>query len=288
METLDLKANVNLEDCHDNFWKLISFLGSVKELSLPRGKFSLTSHDEAEIISALRERGTTSIVSIIKQLSSSPGLSLSQDDINQLLNRKEKLLEFKTGLSEERLGEEWWQSFFEQNKWIFGYGLNYQILRQEQAQPNLGGSRVDGGGGHRGDYLTSTQGTINFTVLVEIKTPRARLLQGVQPIRSGAWSLSRELTDSIAQIEANIDQWTKGSNEPDNRDRLEVEDIFTVQPKGIVVIGSLTELKDMSEPKDRRAKRQTFQRFRKSIHGIDIITFDELYYRAAFIVKQSD
>jgi hypothetical protein len=55
-----------------------------------------------------------------------------------------------------------------------------------------------------------------------------------------------------------------------------------VQPKGIVVVGSL------SEVKDDRNKRETFQRFRKSIHGIDIITFDELLERAKFIVRNRD
>jgi hypothetical protein len=162
----------------------------------------------------------------------------------------------------------------------FGYGLNYQILRQEQVQPHYGGTRVDGRGGQRGDYLTSTSGETNFTVLVEIKTPGTPLLQGKAEIRSGAWSLSKELTDALAQIEANIDTWDKqGSLQPDNREELENRGIYTVQPKGIIVIGNLSQL-------NNRSKRETFQRFRRSIHGIDIITFDELYARAKYIVER--
>ena len=123
---------------------------------------------------------------------------------------------------------------------------------------------------------------MSFTVLVEIKTPVTRLLQGTEEIRNGAWSLSKDLADALSQIEANIDMWEKdGSRQVDNRDRLENENIFTVKPKGIIVIGSLTEL-------DTRSKRETFQRFRKSIHGIDILTFDELYERARFIVEHKD
>jgi hypothetical protein len=57
--------------------------------------------------------------------------------------------------------------------------------------------------------------------------------------------------------------------------------IFTVKPKGIIVIGSLSDL-------DTRSKRETFQRFRKSIHGVDILTFDELYQRARFIVDHKE
>ena len=176
--------------------------------------------------------------------------------------------------------ESWWQNFFENNKWIFGYGLNYQILRQEQTQPHYGGDRVDGTGGQKGDYLTSTLGNISFTVLVEIKTPNTPLIQGTKEIRNGAWSLSKELTDAVSQIEANIDTWDKrGSKEPDNQDRFEKDEIYTVQPKGIIVIGNLDSL-------DSRSKRESFQRFRKSIHGIDILTFDELLKRAEFIVAE--
>ena len=126
-------------------------------------------------------------------------------------------------------------------------------------------------------------GDINFTVLVEIKTPRTPLLQGGAEIRSGAWSLSKDLTDALAQIEANIDTWYRqGSLQPDNWEELENRNVYTAQPKGIIVIGTLSQLKDS------RSKRETFQRFRRSIHGIDIITLDELYHRARYIVEKQN
>lgn len=281
--TNSIKANISLNDCHENFWKLISFLQSLKEVEVPTEKFSLVSQGESEIVSALRGRDTISIVSIIKQLFLTPGIDISENDLNVLLKRREKLTEFKDALTNHADDENWWQDFFEQNKWIFGYGLNYQILRQEQNQAHYGGQRVDGKGGQKGDYLTSTLGDINFTVLVEIKTPKTSLIQGSTEIRNGAWSLSKNLTDALSQIEANIDTWDKqGSEQPDNRDRLEKENIYTVQPKGILVIGSLNDIAS------ERSKRDTFQRFRKSIHGVDIITFDELYKRASFIVENKE
>jgi len=276
----NIKANVNLAECHENLWKLILFLQPLCSIDIPQGTFSLISQAESEIVAALHGRNAESIKDIIKQLSSTEGLFLSQADINQLLKRKEKLVEFEEALVSHKSDEGWWQDFFEQNKWIFGYGLNYQILRQEQAQPHYGGTDVSGRGGQRGDYLTSTVGDSNFTVLVEIKTPSTPLLQGSDEIRNGAWSLSKNLTDALSQIEANIYTWEKeGSEQHDNRDKLENDRVYTVQPKGILVLGSLSEMKDV------RNKRETFQRFRKSIHGIDIITFDELYNRAKFIIE---
>ena len=278
-----LKANISLNDCHENFWKLVAFLQSLREIEIPAENFSLVSQKESEIVAALRGRDAESIVNIIKQLALIPGLKLSNDDLNILLKRKEKLGEFKNALKDSTKDENWWQNFFEQNKWIFGYGLNYQILRQEQSQAHYGGQKVDGTGGQKGDYLTSTLGDVNFTVLVEIKTSKTPLLQGATEIRNGAWSLSKSLTDAISQIQANIQTWDKrGSEQPENRDRFEKDGIYTIQPKGIIVIGCLDEVSG------DRNKRETFQRFRKSIHGIDIITFDELYQRAGFIVESKE
>jgi hypothetical protein len=174
------------------------------------------------------------------------------------------------------------KNFHLENKWIFGYGLNYQILRQKQPQPHYGGTRVDGLGAQRGDMLTATAGDIGFTVLVEIKKPRTPLLQGVKEIRRGAWILSKELTDALSQIEANRSAWLENSKQPYNMDTLETERVYTVQPKGIIVIGSLSQVAEL------RTKRDTFERFRKSIHGVEILTFDELLHRARFIVDQAD
>lgn len=128
----NIKANINLADCHENFWKLISFIRSLREIEIPQDSFSLISQSEAEIVAALRGRDTASIASIIKQLSNTEGVKLSQEDINQLLKRREKLEAFKKGLNTKVTDETKWQNFFESNKWIFGYGLDYQILRQEQ------------------------------------------------------------------------------------------------------------------------------------------------------------
>ena len=280
-ETFDLKARVDLEDCYEKFWELVSFLRTLNGVEIPEGPFSLLSQGDAEIVAAIvRDRDPSSLKSIVKELLSR-GRSLSRQDVNQLLKRREKLLEFEAAL-ESRDAERWWQDFFEQNKWIFGYGLNYQILRQEQAQPHYGGTHIDGSGGQRGDTLTSTSGDIGFTVLVEIKKPKTPLLQGEKPIRSGAWSLSQQLTDALSQVEANIPTWLEGSKQPENMDRFEKDGVYTVQPKGIIVIGSLRQIAGL------RTKRDTFERFRRSIHGVEILTFDELLHRARFIVEQSD
>ncbi|MBI5417206.1 DUF4263 domain-containing protein [Candidatus Poribacteria bacterium] len=82
-------------------------------------------------------------------------------------------------------------------------------------------------------------------------------------------------------LQANRSTWEqKGSTDDQNRDRFENNNIFTTCPKGILVIGRLQELND-------RDKRNTFERFRQSIHGIEILTFDELLKRAQYITEKN-
>jgi hypothetical protein len=278
-ETIHLKASVSLKECYANFWQLISYLRSLSEIEIPNGSFWLVSKEEGEIVAAIRKRGVDSIKSIIKQLSDE--VSLSNEEVNELLKRKERLNAFSGGMGGHHT-EHWWQRFFNDNKWIFGYGLNYVILRLEQGQANVGGTQVGRVGGQIADFLSSTSGKVRFTVLVEIKTPDTPLLAGPEEVRSGAWSLSRELTDALAQTQANVDRWNKeGARTEENRDRLERDGIYTVKPKGIVVVGCLEEVREI------RHKLQTFERFRKSIHDVEIITFDELHERARFIVEHT-
>lgn len=103
-----------------------------------------------------------------------------QEDRLAVLHRFEEMLQDNT------LAENNWQDFFEENTWIFGYGLRYQILRVIQPQPNYGGVAVDGRGGQRGDFLTATEAETRFTCLVEIKKTTTPLLQREQ-YRNGVW-----------------------------------------------------------------------------------------------------
>jgi hypothetical protein len=190
------------------------------------------------------------------------------------------LQEFHSNLNAEK-GESWWQDFFEKNTWIFGYGLNYKILKSVQSQPHYGGTNVTGRGGQRGDFLESTEATVKFTVLVEIKKPHSALL-GSAKYRNGAWELGDELTGGVSQLHGNCRQWEiEGSRSEANREALAEAEIHTVQPKGILVIGRTDELDDVQ-------KRNTFESFRRNLVNPEILTFDELYERARFIVQHSD
>jgi Domain of unknown function (DUF4263) len=278
-ENLLVKAAVDLDTSSQHFWDLMSYFQQMSELGIPTEKFSLITAEDRQFVNAVLQRGPATAKQIIKAVSQ--GVSFSEADINELLQRKKRLAEFKVALEKQVADEDWWQKFFEDNKWIFGYGLEYVILRVEQSQAHVLGASVTGKDVQKADFLTSS-GPAKFTVLVEIKTPQTPLLRGKEPIRSRAWGLNTELTDALAQINANVEGWGNiGQDSPENKQFMEDKSLRrTVKPKGIVVVGMLNSLEQ------DRTKLETFELFRKGIHGIEIITFDELFDRARYIVDR--
>ena len=117
-------------------------------------------------------------------------------------------------------------------------------------------------------------------MLVEIKRPATQLL-GTRSYRNGACELGAELTGGVSQIQANCSKWEKeGSQTEENREALSYRSTFTIQPKGILVIGHTEQLNQIS-------KRNTFELFRRNTVNPEILTFDELYERAKFIVAHT-
>ncbi len=255
--------------------------GRHKYVTGEEGEVIVTTRNKATLINQLLNQGYSE--EIWNQLTlGNPGLAtrLSWSKIHT--DHKAILTEFKNELDNTSRNENWWQDFFDKNKWIFGYGLSYKILRNIQSQPNYGGTNVSGQGGQRGDSLHISEAEeAKFTVLVEIKKPNTPLLN--QEYRNGAWSISEDLAGGISQLQTNCRTWeVEGSVTESNRDRVETaEEALTITPKGILVIGRTNQL-------TTRDQKKSFELLRCNLHNPEIITFDELYNRASFIVNQYD
>eukprot|EP01038_Epipyxis_sp_PR26KG_P004020 gene4020-5750_t len=201
-------------------------------------------------------------------------------------NRSVALNIFKENLDKKNSDESFWQKFFFDNDWIFGYGLNYQFLHTLSGQPDYGGRNYTGKGSQKGDFLMYSNAEIKFTVLVEIKTPVTKLLsytngtprKVINP-RNDVWLLSSELLAAISQIQVNARTWAIHSQNPENIRTLEHKNIYTVEPRAILIIGNIEELK-----KDE-SMLSCFESYRRNTINPSILTFDELYERAQFIVN---
>lgn len=230
---------------------------------------------------------------------------ITKSDIVAFGYRKKQLEVFEKLLNDsaffEITAKEWkvkgkeavWQKFFEKNAWIFGYGLNYifttQLDDKKLEQVTTGYSVQESG--KRVDALMKTRGFISSLCFVEIKTHLTSLLaKESEPYRAECWRISDELSGSIAQVQKTVQkalksiqtktELTNKSGEPTG------ETVFLYQPKSFVVIGSLGEFANNNKINEQ--KFSSFELFRRNISNPEIITFDELYERAKFIVQQSE
>lgn len=79
-------------------------------------------------------------------------LSLAKLQQNRLIALKE----FEENIDDDSLPETYWQKFFSNNKWIFGYGLSYVFLSELKEQPNYGGADYTSKGNQKGDFLLNS------------------------------------------------------------------------------------------------------------------------------------
>lgn len=209
---------------------------------------------------------------------------LSKDDLNVLLRRKEGLEVFKNEIF--KVPQDWiekdWQKFFQNNPWIFGYGLDYRFLNIIQKEASVSNIDLNGSQTVISDFLMSDT---RFTVLVELKKPDTPLFESSSN-RSRSWKLSKEITNAVSQILTQKAEWELKSQfeQYDNNGRRISEK--TVDPKTILIIGNTLQFRGDDEESVIKAK--TFELYRRNSRNIEIITYDELYEKACFIVTNSN
>jgi hypothetical protein len=275
--------------------ELTKLYALVEEKGILSGISNFTIANAGELIRVSKDRKTI-IEKLLAEnygeevwqelISSNPDLATKLSLARIQTNRLKALEIFKTNLDLNNSEESFWQTFFSENDWIFGYGLNYQFLHILNDQPDYGGRNYTGKGSQKGDYITNTIADSKFTVLVEIKTPKTPLLsysksepRQVKNPRNDVWLMSSDLLGATSQIQVNCRTWSIDSQKAENVRTLEKQNIFTVEPKGILIIGNSKELS-----KDESIA-SCFETFRRNMQNPEIITFDELYYRAEYIVK---
>lgn len=183
-----------------------------------------------------------------------------------------------------------WQKYFEKNPWVFGYGLGYIFLSNlddRKLEQVVQGHSVDSHG-KRVDALMKTRGIISNLCFVEIKTHTTALLEA-KPYRTGCWAPSKELAGAIAQVQGTVasavENLSGKINPSDKEGDPTGEEIYNYQPKSYLVIGSMGEF--VSEHGVNKDKLRSFELLRKNTSNPEIITFDELYERARFIVHHN-
>lgn len=226
---------------------------------------------------------------------------ITKEDIVAIGYRREQLEAYARLLNDpayfakakeiKRCGDEaLWQRFFEKNTWFFGYGLGYLFLSSldDKKLENVVQGHSVASHGKRVDALMKTHGLIASLCFVEIKTHDTKLLSS-KPYRAGCWSPSAELVGAIAQVQGTVhgavEQIGAKFVGKDKNGFPTGEEAFNLQPRSFLVIGSLSEF--MGEHGVNAEQYRSFELYRRNTTWPEIITFDELYERASYIVNHN-
>ncbi len=231
---------------------------------------------------------------------------VTADDVYALASRRKAVEKFSQMLTDDEYfdsliategsgkPEGVWQLFFEKNPWILGVAAASQLLTSldpEKLEQVVRGQDL-AGPGKRVDALMRTAGKVRSVVLIELKTHRTHLLAN-REYRTGCWAPSGDMVGGVTQSQCNVHWAIKQLEErfqsvDDDGCEIPGDYSYLIKPRSLLIIGKLNELQSASGG-DNRDKIRSFELFRRSTLEPEIVTFDELYAKALFIVdNESD
>lgn len=165
-----------------------------------------------------------------------------------------------------------WQQFFKDNtfalKQIFAAPLAFYDEQVQLRIPDMKGT-----GGRIADFVMINTLT-NSMVLVEIKTPSAALI-AKRPYRGKSsaevYPPDKELSGAIAQLQGQMESAVTDFDEILRR-TPGATPIDTRIVRGAVIVGTLGSMNE-------QLRKDSFGRYRNGLHGVEVITFDELLER---------
>lgn len=216
-------------------------------------RVNLTVNQILEIITSLSVKEIEEIIETVK---TNPQLLLVANAI-RIKEYQNTLVEFERRLERdipEDSGDNSWQKWLFTNHWMFG--SNYQTPIPKEAI-NIEGSKPD--------YLFPTlDGHVDC---LDIKKPNIPDIIEKDPDHAGCFTWSKEVNSAIGQVVNYLYELDE------NRLKLgELLNIDIVRPRGIIVAGRSS---SWSRVQSRFYKKLSF-----SLHGIDVITYDNLLARA--------
>ena len=286
----------------DEIQKLVDFISDVQGMHFESKKYQSLPDEEVERLvftssqaESIVKKNPDLFVSVVQS-------NITTQDITAIAYRKKQLEIFEKYLDPVVFNEEvnrtgckpeaLWQHFFEKNTWIFGYGLGYVFLTElddKKLEQVVQGFELNQHG-KRIDAVMKTRGIISNLCFVEIKTHNTKLLRQGNPYRSGCYAPSDDLAGAVAQVQGSVADATRSLTEKlvikDSQGDPTGEEIYNYRAKSFLVVGSLSEF--VTDYGINQDKLRSFELFRKNIISPEIITFDELYERARFIVEYNN
>jgi hypothetical protein len=252
------------EDGYREFWKMISFLHSFKDL-IDIGNFNnsfqivVTDQNSAQYIKELLSSGYSEEVwhSLVEM---NPDLA-TKLSLSRIYEARKAVLEEMVTKIDKDESEEYWQNLLAKNRWIFG---NSYIGIIGERRTNISSTL---------DHPLITED--GYLEIVEIKKPSFPFWK--KSSSGGNFMYRNKYLVPHGELQCAI---TQGSNyiyeterEMDSRSWAETHSgIYPLKPKCLIVHGRSNDWDDI----ESKAYRLLNDRY----HGISIITFDHLILRA--------
>ena len=250
----DIKAVVALDDCHENFWLLINYLSSIKDIDVPTQSFSVIKDVDRDFV----QKVVTSFRTPAEQQLL---VQAKKDDVNNLYAavthaKNKHALEELEKLISENATEGAFQLWFQANTWAFG--IDYLEVYDT--------SRI----GIHSDSDFIAMSLDQYADLIELKRPNMPLL--IHDPSHDDYYPTSELSKVIGQSVHYLHTMES------NRAMLQEEDEITVLKPRIKIIAGLT---DQFSDKQKRALRL----LNNGLHGIEIISYDQVVARAKKLIE---
>lgn len=256
------------------------FLGIIASLDLSEARKTKVSLQNVNLAALTSLLTSNAAAEVITQLAESPDL---HQDIYAVASKRAVLEDFESRMG-QGLSELDWQAFFEANPWIFGHGLHYVALDKvsDTLMAKTTGHEFDRAG-KTADALMRTRAQVSQYVFVEIKKDNTPLLrQTAEPYRPGCYGLSSEVSNAVTQVQKTTFDFTRRRFRDVLKDAAgndTAELAYAVEPRSFLVVGNSAELAGNDD------KIACFELYRRNVRSPEILTFDELLFRARFIVQ---
>ncbi len=197
----------------DEFTRLLGFLSQVEfidfsnqenfqieDISTKAGPKAIIDASDRGIVDRIRNMSDGQRSGLLRALQE----SLTDEEINILLGRRQGLEEYEKHIRLKDWSEAQWQDFFDREQWVFGYGLDYRVMRQFGREMTVGGGGTDN---HNKPVIDFLMSFTDYTVLVEIKKPDTSIFRASRGGRAGTWEFSPEFMSAVSQIIEQKAEW---------------------------------------------------------------------------------
>jgi len=174
--------------------------------------------------------------------------------------------------NEENADEEFWQQTMAANALMLSQLFSFPAVILK-GKAYVGGKGIDNTGAKLLDFLLVNQLT-NNAALVEIKTPMTPLLG--REYRDGVFPVSTELSGAVTQVLVYKDTFMKDYHAVVRNSQ---QSFNAFDPPCMVIAGNFRKV--MTTPE----KHASFDLFRHSLKGVQIVTYDEVFTKIESLLK---